>query len=126
MRAAMRSGSALTSGPSFGAATGREGVEGRFDLILCNPPYVAEGAPLPRDVAEWEPHEALFAGDDGLSEYRRLASAIPPLLAEDGIGCIEIGLGQEESVSALFESAGLRASGRRDLGGRLRCLILSH
>jgi release factor glutamine methyltransferase len=102
-----------------------EGVEGPFDLILCNPPYVAQGAALPRDVAEWEPREALFAAADGLSEYRRLAVAIPPLL-EDGIACVEIGLGQERAVSALFEARRLRAATRADLAGRPRCLILAH
>lgn len=101
-----------------------EGLQGKFDLILCNPPYVAEGAALPRDVAEWEPHEALFAAADGLSDYRRLAPIIPPLLADGGVACIEIGLGQEEAVSALFEAAGLSVSRRRDLGGRVRCLVL--
>jgi release factor glutamine methyltransferase len=101
-----------------------EGLEGPFDLILCNPPYVAKDAPLPRDVAEWEPHEALFAAEDGLSEYRRLAAAIPPLL-DVGIACVEIGLGQEGAVAALFEAAGLRAGTRQDLGGITRCLTLS-
>lgn len=102
-----------------------EGVGGPFDLILCNPPYVAEGAALPRDVVEWEPHEALFAGGDGLSEYRRLARALPRLLG-DGVACVEIGLGQEDKVAALFEAAGLRLSGRHDLAGRLRCVIMTH
>jgi release factor glutamine methyltransferase len=103
-----------------------EGVEGPFELILCNPPYVEEGAALPREVADWEPREALFAAEDGLSEYRRLAHAIPPLLADGGISCLEIGIGQDAAVSALFAEAGLRAVGRRDLAGRLRCLVLSH
>ena len=76
-------------------------------------------------MVEWEPHEALFAAADGLSEYRRLASAIPPLLA-DGIACVEIGLGQEADVTALFEGAGLRVASRRDLAGIPRCLVLSH
>ncbi|MDB5693910.1 MAG: prmC [Alphaproteobacteria bacterium] len=102
-----------------------EGVDGPFDLILCNPPYVAEDAVLPRDVALWEPHEALFAGDRGLAEYRCLAAAIPPLLAE-GIACLEIGLGQSAVVAALFEAGGLRAEARRDLAGTPRCLVLSH
>jgi release factor glutamine methyltransferase len=101
------------------------GVVGTFDLILCNPPYVAANAPLPRDVVDWEPPEALFAAEDGLSEYRRLAAAIPPLL-EDGIACIEIGLGQERDVAALFEAAGLRVATRRDLADRVRCLLLNH
>jgi release factor glutamine methyltransferase len=102
-----------------------QGVEGPFDLILCNPPYVDEKASLMPDVVEWEPPEALFAADKGLAEYRRLAEAIPPLLAE-GIACIEVGLGLGAAVSALFEAAGLRVSGRKDLAGRLRCVILSH
>lgn len=102
-----------------------EGLEGPFDLILCNPPYIEKGAALAPDVVEWEPHEALFAEADGLSEYRRLALAIPPLL-KDGIACIEIGLGQEGAVSALFEAEGLRVLSRRDLAGRIRCLILRH
>jgi release factor glutamine methyltransferase len=102
-----------------------DGVAGPFDLILCNPPYVAEGAALPRDVALWEPQEALFAGKDGLAEYRRLAAAIPPLLA-GGIACVEIGLGQDAAVSALFRAGGLDVEARRDLAGRLRCLVLSH
>jgi release factor glutamine methyltransferase len=103
-----------------------EGIEKRFDLILCNPPYVETGAELPRDVAFWEPHEALFAAADGLSEYRRLASALPRLLAPGGIACLEIGPGQERQVSALFEGAGLAVAGRRDLGGHVRCLALTH
>jgi release factor glutamine methyltransferase len=101
------------------------GIEGPFDLVLCNPPYVAQGDALPRDVAEWEPHEALVAGEDGLSDYRRLAAELPRLLGE-GVACVEIGLGQEAAVAALFEAHGLRVYGRRDLAGRLRCLVLSH
>ena len=103
-----------------------EGVRERFDLILCNPPYVEAGAPLPRDVAEWEPHEALFAGEGGLSEYRRLAPIMPGLLAPGGIACVEIGLGQQEAVTALFEAAGLKVETRQDLAGHVRCLVLSH
>jgi release factor glutamine methyltransferase len=110
---------------SFRRGDWSEGVEGPFDLILCNPPYVAAGADLPRDVAEWEPHEALFAGADGLDEYRRLASLIPPLLAPRGLGCIEIGLGQHEAVAHLFEAEGVKIGFRNDLAGRIRCLLLS-
>ncbi|HEX5182438.1 MAG TPA: peptide chain release factor N(5)-glutamine methyltransferase [Allosphingosinicella sp.] len=101
-----------------------EGLDGRFDLILCNPPYVADGETLPRDVMEWEPREALFAGADGLSDYHRLAAAAPPLLGAGGIACVEIGVGQEEAVSSLFASRGMKVSPRRDLAGRVRCLVL--
>jgi release factor glutamine methyltransferase len=102
-----------------------EGVEERFDLILCNPPYVESGADLPRDVAEWEPHEALFAAADGLSEYRRLAPQIPRLLAPGGLACLELGAGQRDAVTALFEGSGLTLSSRSDLKNIERCLLLS-
>ncbi len=100
-----------------------QGIAERFHLILCNPPYVEEGADLARDVKDWEPPEALFAGPDGLQDYRRLAPEIPRLLLPGGIACIEIGAGQERAVSALLEAEGLAVSSRRDLAGIARCLV---
>jgi release factor glutamine methyltransferase len=100
-----------------------EGLSGRFDLILCNPPYVETGAALPPDVACWEPAEALFAGLDGLADYRRLAPALPPLLVPGGVACIELGAGQHDAVAFLFRAAGLSVASRKDLGGIERCLI---
>src|SRR5688500_969514 len=58
----------LSGRAAFRKGDWAEAIEERFDLILCNPPYVESGASLPSDVAEWEPAEALFAADDGLSE----------------------------------------------------------
>ena len=101
-----------------------QGIEERFDLLLCNPPYVESGAGLPRDVAEWEPHEALFASDDGLSEYRRLAPQIPRLLAPGGIACLELGAGQRDSVAALFDPSSFTMKSYKDLKGIERCLLL--
>jgi release factor glutamine methyltransferase len=101
-----------------------EGIAGRFDLILCNPPYVETGAALPRDVSEWEPPAALFAGEDGLDAYRRIAPQIRSLLSFDAIACIEISLGQAAAASALFEAQGLSVSSRNDLVGMPLCLIL--
>lgn len=103
-----------------------EALAETFDLILCNPPYVEEAADLPRTVADWEPHQALFAGPDGLDAYRRLAPQVGRLLAPEGIACFEIGAGQEASAGALFEAAGLSVSSRRDLGGHVRCLVVRH
>lgn len=100
-----------------------EGIEERFDLILCNPPYVEDGADLPRDVSGFEPHEALFAGPDGLDAYRRLAPEISRLLARGGMACVELGAGQLAAAATLFEAAGLRVSSRKDLAGIDRCLI---
>lgn len=100
-----------------------QGIAERFDLVLCNPPYVEQGADLARDVLDWEPAEALFAGPDGLQEYRRLAPEIARLLVPGGIACIEIGAGQDGIVSALFEAQGLAVSSRRDLAGIPRCIV---
>jgi release factor glutamine methyltransferase len=101
------------------------GVQGRFDLILCNPPYIAEAATLPPDVAKWEPAEALFAGSDGLDAYRHLAPSFPKLIADGGLACVEIGEGQARAVEEIFANQGLSASSRKDLGGRTRCLCLT-
>jgi release factor glutamine methyltransferase len=100
-------------------------LHGQFELILCNPPYVEAGAHLPRDVVEWEPYRALFADADGLSEYRRIAPALPRLLAEGGVACIEIGAGQCDAVTALFTATGLKVETRQDLAGHVRCLVLT-
>jgi release factor glutamine methyltransferase len=102
-----------------------KGLDESFDLILCNPPYVEAGADLPRDVAGWEPAQALFAGGDGLSDYRRLAPQIGRLLAPGGLCCLEIGAGQSAPVSALFAAQGFTISSLKDLKGVERCLLLS-
>jgi len=102
-----------------------EGLDERFDLILCNPPYVETGATLPPDVAGHEPAAALYAGPDGLEDYRRLAPQLPRLLAPGGVACVEIGAGQEKAVSALFAARGFTIESRRDLRGIVRCLVLT-
>ena len=103
-----------------------EGIEGRFDLVLANPPYVAADADLPPDVADHEPAAALFAGADGLDDYRRLAPQLPRLIAPGGVACVEIGAGQKQAVAALFGAAGLRVASRDDLAGVARCLVLAN
>ena len=100
-----------------------EGLEERFDLVLCNPPYVEQGAPLDAEIADWEPAEALYAGADGLDAYRRLAPMLPGLLTADGLACIELGAGQAEAVAGLFQAEGFRVSTRSDLAGIPRCLL---
>jgi release factor glutamine methyltransferase len=101
-----------------------DGIEERFDLILCNPPYVEAGAVLPPDVARYEPAAALYAGPDGLDAYRALAPQIPRLLAPGGICCLEIGAGQEKAVASLLAAQGFTIESRRDLRGIIRCLVL--
>ena len=101
------------------------GIDQRFDLVLCNPPYVAIGAPLGPGVAEHEPDEALYAGGDGLDAYRRLAPEFPRLLAQVGLGAVEIGHDQAAKAAALLERDGLAAAHATDLGGRPRALLLT-
>jgi len=102
-----------------------EGLDERFDLVLCNPPYIEAGAALPPEVALWEPGAALYAGPDGLDAYRQLAARTGALLAPGGIACLEIGAGQEEKARALFAARGFIIESRRDLRGIARCLVLS-
>ena len=101
------------------------GLEGKFDLILCNPPYVPDGATLGPGVREYEPAEALFAGQDGLDCYRRLAPLLPRLLASGGVAAVEIGFDQAGAAGAIFAGQNLRISVCCDLAGRPRALILT-
>ncbi len=101
------------------------GLRDRFDLILCNPPYVATAAETGPGVTEYEPAEALFAGADGLDDYRRLAPAIGRLLAIGGLAAIEIGHDQADSAAALFADAGHAPFLARDLADRPRALLIT-
>ena len=101
------------------------GIDARFDLVLCNPPYVAAGETLPPDVRGHEPGEALFAGADGLAAYRVIATQLPRLIAPGGMAAIEIGATQAAAVTALLEAQGLSATLRGDLAGRDRCLVVT-
>ena len=96
----------------------------RFDLILANPPYIGTDEPLPDEVRAHEPASALFAGTDGLDDYRILARQLPRLLAAGGCAAIEIGHTQASAVVALFAAQALESSLHRDLGGRDRCLLV--
>ncbi|HXG98891.1 MAG TPA: peptide chain release factor N(5)-glutamine methyltransferase [Sphingomicrobium sp.] len=100
------------------------GVDERFDLILCNPPYVAIGADTGPGVAEFEPAEALFAGQDGFDEYRRLAPEIKRLLAPGGLAAIEIGHDQADTAPLQFAAQGNKVSLARDLANRPRALLI--
>lgn len=97
---------------------------GRFDLILANPPYVERGAELDPSVRDWEPAGALFAGPEGLDDYRILLRQLPKLLTEEGVAIFEIGATQADAVAAIAARSGLASQLRRDLAGRPRALVL--
>jgi release factor glutamine methyltransferase len=103
-----------------------DGVQGRFDLIVSNPPYIARGAiaSLDPEVRDYDPRLALDGGADGLDAYRALAAAVPPLLAPGGRLIVELGAGQAGPVTALFEAEKIDVlSIRADLGGIPRALV---
>jgi release factor glutamine methyltransferase len=101
----------------------------RFDLVLCNPPYVESDAipSLAPEVARHEPASALDGGRDGLDAHRAVLAALPGLLAPTtGRAVLELGHGQRGAVEALARGAGLRPLGcRADLGGVERALVLA-
>jgi release factor glutamine methyltransferase len=101
---------------------GWTGGLGEFDLILCNPPYVEDGAALDDTVILHEPHSALFAGAEGLDDYHLLIPQMGILLNPNGTAVFEIGHSQANAVSDLARQAGLSSEMRRDLGGNPRCL----
>jgi release factor glutamine methyltransferase len=79
------------------------------DVIVSNPPYVAVGSvDLETNVGEWEPKDALFAGADGLNDYRVIIPGAIDYLRPDGWLVLEIGYDQGSAVSALFEQQGYR------------------
>ena len=98
----------------------------RFDVIVSNPPYVAETDwdGLQPEIRQFEPRAALVGGADGLAAYRALAPDCARLLAEGGLCALEIGLNQGVAVAALLAAQNLSVvEQRRDLAGIERCLI---
>jgi release factor glutamine methyltransferase len=101
-------------------------LDTRFDLILCNPPYIRSddiGSLMP-EVARYEPRSALDGGPDGFAAYHRLVPELPRLLAPDAVAVVEIGEGQADTAAALARQAGLTAALRHDLAGIPRALLL--
>jgi release factor glutamine methyltransferase len=100
----------------------------RADLVISNPPYIttADIAGLEEGVRHHDPALALDGGADGLDAYRRLAFALPRLLAPNGLAILELGAGQRPAVAALCAASGLRVIGcRSDLGKIERALVVA-
>jgi len=100
-------------------------AQGPFDLVFSNPPYIPTGEieSLVPDVSQFEPRTALDGGSDGLDAYRALAELLPGLLKPGGHALLEIGLGQANSVTALFQELEI-VRVAPDLSGIPRCLTL--
>ncbi len=101
-----------------------EGLDGVFDVIVSNPPYIpsADIAALAVAVKDHDPRAALDGGVDGLDPYRVIAAAARTHLRPGGVVAVEFGAGQAEAVADIFHAAGFARWGEGvDLGGHVRC-----
>jgi release factor glutamine methyltransferase len=104
-----------------------DGLSGRVDVILANPPYIPSEqlAQLAPEVARYDPSQALDGGPDGLRAYRELAPQVARLLDISGFAVVEIGAGQGLAVAAIMAKHGLATvATQNDLAGINRCLVL--
>lgn len=104
------------------------GIDGPFDLIVSNPPYIpaADCQALALEVRNHDPRLALDGGPDGLAAYRAILPGVPALLATGGHVVLELGIGQAADVARLACAQGLRVVAlRSDLAGIPRALVLA-
>jgi len=104
-----------------------EGTKGRFDLIVSNPPYIPtdQMISLLADVRDYEPAAALNGGPDGMEAYRTLTPLMQRCLRPNGVGLLEIGVGQHHIVKQIVEAEGLKVPRiAADLAGIPRCLVV--
>ena len=99
----------------------------RFDVVVSNPPYVAEvdRADLAPEIVDWEPVEALFGGSDGLAVIRSIVEGAGAVLRPEGLLALEVGAGQAGAVASLVEQSGGygQVTIRKDLAGKERIVM---
>ncbi|MEM9249195.1 MAG: peptide chain release factor N(5)-glutamine methyltransferase [Pseudomonadota bacterium] len=116
----------VTNRAHFRAASWYDGLEGAFDLIVSNPPYIPakEIDGLAPEVRDHEPHLALTDGGDGLSAYSAIAAGAHAHLHSGAHLLVEIGIGQADAVKTIFTKAGLlNPHELPDLSGRTRAIL---
>jgi release factor glutamine methyltransferase len=94
----------------------------KFDIIAANPPYIPAGRVLETSVADYEPAQALYAGEDGLALIRRIAASVRCHLTEKGEAWIEVDSAHAEAARELFAAEGLRAEILTDQYGKPRVI----
>lgn len=106
-----------------------DGIEGPFDLVISNPPYIAraEIASLSPEVRDYDPHAALDGGEDGLSIYRRIAAGLDRILT--GWVVLEVGASQADAVASVLQQGFVKTRNAevcryQDLGGHTRCVAM--
>ena len=106
-----------------------ERLDGPFDLVVSNPPYIeaAAVAGLMPEVSRFEPGLALDGGSDGLAAYRAIAAAAPQLVSHGGRLLLEAGAGQASDIAGIFQALGFTEEAPwRDLGGVDRVVSLKY
>ena len=103
----------------FAVADWTDGLLGRFDIVVSNPPYVKAGdiPELSLEVSRFDPQIALDGGADGLAAYRVILARLDGILAAQGAAFLEVGAGQAQSVAESAEMLGFEADRRKDLVG---------
>ena len=99
---------------------------GQFDLLISNPPYITgdEMEKLECSVRDYEPHMALYGGEDGLDFYRSIAVNYAAALKPGGFLCLEFGMGQEDAVCWILEANDYEVLElRKDTGGIIRAVL---
>ena len=116
----------LAARANFNQSDWESSLDGTFDIVVSNPPYIPTAAidDLAPEVARFEPRGALDGGADGLDAYRHIAAVLPRILKPNGLVALEIGQGQDASVTRILRDGGIRIVGlEKDLAGIPRCVL---
>ena len=123
---AKENASSLEADISFVESDLFSNVQDKFDIIVSNPPYIAHNdkKTIKENVLNYDPHLALFAGEEGMYFYRNIIEKSRPYLNEKGIMFFEIGYDQKEKIITLGENNKFETVVYKDINGRDRIAVL--
>ena len=123
---AKENASSLEADISFVESDLFSNIQDKFDIIVSNPPYIAhdDKKTIKENVLNYDPHLALFAGEEGMYFYRNIIEKSRPYLNEKGIMFLEIGYDQKEKIITLGENNKFETVIYKDINGRDRIAVL--